>query len=883
MSAKWIRSKEWERRHLTGWWTPLRWILHTFSLVRTAVFLLILVVLYGVAASVPIGLLALIPTYLVYTLTVIVAVVLVAVLPTVAMSHWLGSMRMSHGLRFAVGLFSGVVLGLGALWLWWTLAWPHLRYDPVKHEGLRFFAGFVERYKAVPLRRLPGMEMSELEFYGWWPLSTILLLFVINLIVATIRRIEFIFPNIGVLAVHTGIVTIALGSAYYGSLKQEGDMLLVAGQPDATTGKPSPGAWETGFFDNTRVVLRVKEQGDRWEQRLLRGLPRYNHYNLDVLGSPLGAGMVEDYGPIDVPAIAPPRDPAAPAPVGSDVELRVVGYAAYAELQPMWRPVTQAEAQRVGATPGRSPTPVRIVDVVVRTQSEQGGASERVIPVFLTPTLPASRIRSFQGAVNIEYTSGLSESRWQELRQPLPEGAAHALLVRLPGDAAPRIHAVMPSQRITVGEGADAWTLEVRSIAPEPPFPIITPGYQGAQSSLMIVRVTPPPSAGPQARPFDRYIYHRFPELNQDLSVERNEQGMPVRRAADSAISLAYLDASAVQIYLDERPSDGAAEPRVRAIIRWPGRPVQEQADVAASGSLQIAPLVSLRLGQRWSDARQVNVPIPVAESRQDRNSIGNHKRAAVAVEVSLRGEAGGPARWSDVAWVPFMQYGSERTDGRAEGVPVALPDGRTVEIVFGRLWHQLPGIALRLTDFEMIPYPHSEVPRDYRSEVQVIRGGGTAQQEMEPAATSLNEPLKVSAFVWSGEHGWLTNALGWVFSRLGPSQFKFSQAGWDSQGWKQTQEQVASGGLKRPFARFTILGVGNNPGIYIIASGAVLMAVGIPWAFYVKPWLIRRAKRRIQVELARGGPPAAKASHAPPGVNGTSEPARDAQRASEA
>jgi len=63
----------------------------------------------------------------------------------------------------------------------------------------------------------------------------------------------------------------------------------------------------------------------------------------------------------------------------------------------------------------------------------------------------------------------------------------------------------------------------------------------------------------------------------------------------------------------------------------------------------------------------------------------------------------------------------------------------------------------------------------------------------------------------------------------------------------------VAQGRLKRPFARFTILGVGNNPGIYIIATGAVMMSVGIPWAFYVKPWLVRRKKKQIQDQLARG------------------------------
>src|SRR4051812_5470832 len=87
----------------------------------------------------------------------------------------------------------------------------------------------------------------------------------------------------------------------------------------------------------------------------------------------------------------------------------------------------------------------------------------------------------------------------------------------------------------------------------------------------------------------------------------------------------------------------------------------------------------------------------------------------------------------------------------------------------------------------------------------------------------------------------------------MNPNQFKFSQAGWDQQGWQQTQAQTDQGQLKRPFASFTILGVGNNPGIHMIAAGAVLMAIGIPWAFYVKPWLVRREKHRIQQQLAAG------------------------------
>ncbi|MCJ1883130.1 hypothetical protein LNY03_28885, partial [Pseudomonas nitroreducens] len=71
--------------------------------------------------------------------------------------------------RFAAMLVGFLLLGGAAVWLWYALVWPHLKYDGRGH-GLMLFADFVAQNKAVTLRRLPGMEMSELEFYAWWPL-----------------------------------------------------------------------------------------------------------------------------------------------------------------------------------------------------------------------------------------------------------------------------------------------------------------------------------------------------------------------------------------------------------------------------------------------------------------------------------------------------------------------------------------------------------------------------------------------------------------------------------------------------------------------------------------------------------------------------------------
>jgi hypothetical protein len=91
------------------------------------------------------------------------------------------------------------------------------------------------------------------------------------------------------------------------------------------------------------------------------------------------------------------------------------------------------------------------------------------------------------------------------------------------------------------------------------------------------------------------------------------------------------------------------------------------------------------------------------------------------------------------------------------------------------------------------------------------------------------------------------------VGSRLDPAQFKFAQAGWDAQGWERTQAMADQGLIPKPYAQFTILHVGNNPGIHVIALGGVLMGVGTPWAFYVKPWMLKRRKEKLAAQHNSG------------------------------
>jgi hypothetical protein len=860
MSAKWIRSQQWDDRFFPAWAWPAKALLRAFSSIWLAVSLLAWVAVFGILASVPIGMIALIPTVAVYALTVLLAFVIGSLLPTWAALHVLNRLGVSRAGRFVVGFALLVPLAVLSVWAWQHWAWPHLRYSQTTGEGFRLFAGFVNEYKSLPLRRLPGLEMSELEFYAWWPLELVLFLFVINLSIATLRRIEFRFENLGVLTVHTGIITIALGSAYYATLKQEGDMILLAGELDAE-GRPAPGQPEPGFFDNTATVLWINQRG-LWEQRALNNLPRYNAYGLSAAG-PLLDGPPTSLGDagrtlnLRVPQ-PPPAPEGTEPPVDDDLRFRVIGYADYADLAPGWASIAP-DAASTPAAPAA--TLLRTVDLLSTVPPPEGvppdpSGDPRVRTVLLAPAIPAQRLIDFGGAISIEFTRGMDEARWASLQADIPPGARHALVIEIPSQNIRQVVGIAAGQRIEVGgqSGEGAYTLEIQELQPVPTLPIVTRGFENATSSLAVVRITPPPAADGSARaPFARWLYHRFPEITQDLSDEVNERGMPRRGPADPAIRLWYVDASVAQVYLDEPAAASGVSEAFRAIVRLPGRPATVTPLLAPMEQIPIAPMVTLRVNAASTLARRVEVPVLVPERERDKDRVGNHRQAAIAVELTQIDPArpDAPPLFRKVLWLPHAQY---LQLGRELHRRVTLPDGREISLAFGRRFHQFPDLAVQLLDFTMFPYPHSDTPRDFRSDVRVIRGWQSRQYLTEDRATSLNDPLLIRVpFEWSPERPGLVNFVGSLVTTIAPNQYKFSQTGWDAAGWRESAARAAAGQGVGPRASFTILGVGNNPGIYVIAAGSVLMSLGIPWAFYVKPWILRRRKRRIQEALARG------------------------------
>ena len=118
---------------------------------------------------------------------------------------------------------------------------------------------------------LPGVreyfEMNELEFFNAWPLKILMLLLCLNLAVVTLNRIPLTPPRYGVWCIHSGIMTLIVGTSLYYHLKVEGKTLIPVSH------------LVNLFYDSGERALYARVlKGEMYGMRPLAALPRFGNY-----------------------------------------------------------------------------------------------------------------------------------------------------------------------------------------------------------------------------------------------------------------------------------------------------------------------------------------------------------------------------------------------------------------------------------------------------------------------------------------------------------------------------------------------------------------------------------------------------------------------------
>lgn len=155
-------------------------------------------------------------------------------------------------LRALLDLFSSVWLGI------WTL--------------VALFVYMSIGSALIFVREMRVFELSEFEWFNWWPFLALIALLCVNLVVATLRRIPFNTLNLGVWTIHSGIIIMSLGSVYYFATKIEGDtpvfrraVLIESPEHETLTMPALPGAFvETTTRSGQPVRYSVSQTDPNW-------------------------------------------------------------------------------------------------------------------------------------------------------------------------------------------------------------------------------------------------------------------------------------------------------------------------------------------------------------------------------------------------------------------------------------------------------------------------------------------------------------------------------------------------------------------------------------------------------------------------------------------
>lgn len=733
-----------------------------------------------------------------------------------------------------------------------------LVYSWIGSAGLQpFYPWFVRQ----------SLEKTELQWFMWWPFSTMVALLCLSLVLITIRRIPLRWHTAGVWMVHAGVIVLVLGCWIYFGRKLEGDVAIYRrsaviqyGQgepvtmvlhPDAhTTLRAGDREYHIRVADlNSKYVLRTGEhEGETtyavqlfiqpmengspqqaFIRQLLVGYPQYTEDVLPgqgravkVLGRPLvdeNLSVRLDYAPIDRMYL---RETAA-------LYVRTSGSEDWAELPirnlPRYKEYVASRDQVWPPYDGHD-LPLRPLDIPLPRAEGVAGLAD--VSFRVTGFLPYARL----------------ESRW------IPGGPQLNPYLRYRLSAGGTVHtgellafAPQQNQRSTEGFDIDFRWIENQAeldslVTPRKPRLLVRVADAQVEREIPLselsqgeeVPIGETPYRIRFLRLFPRWTLASDPHARQpasvalvqvtsgerkftravvwpraDMSQDLDEQGTRHADLLDRNIHLELVDPVAPGLTFVAGPVGLHV-----VMVSLSGEVVHEPAEVGRPVSL-LGGQVQVTVDRLYENARREIRPaiIPVAE----RDLKAGAAFSLIQLEMSQHG-------WTQRLWLPYSAYPYPTRFGYRP-LPATLADGTEVELVYSRQSHRLPA-AIALERFELETYPGQTRERDYISLVRFYENGKWS----DLFEIRSNQPA---------EHaGW------WYFQST----------------WDPPEDNYAG-------MNFTGLGVGNRHGVGIMLLGSIMTIVGTIWAFYVSPLIIRHQRRSGAGRPPDVGPPARRADDA--------------------
>ncbi len=643
----------------------------------------------------------------------------------------------------------------------------------------------------APLREY--FEMDEMAFFNAWPLKLLMMLLVLNLCVVTFTRIPFTVPRYGVWCVHAGIVTLIFGMAFYYKHKVEGMAIIPVG------------GTATHYYDRWERALYVKVGTQPVDQISLPGLPRFNAYSADLKNTgrldrstlrdrAATIASIDDKGKVS-------RVPLSKwMGLKDEIHFDIVGYHPYAELETSY-------VERPGGTPG-----LRVTATDLGTGESMSG---HVLADFgPDSTLDLGTVVLNHRHVTPDVLAGVRDAVSQ----------MHALRVTL-GNGEPAVIPVDVGREVTAGD----YRLVIESY--DPAFPTMSREIV----SMITMMVYPPEASG--IKPFRRQVIQGRDKPTDWLqgTPDAGPIGLRQSEPLDNNIKVEYRFTDPFRLAPPGGLNQGGqARTTVFTADNGEGLVVStgitRKADavglINGRGQFEVPPIKAPFADAVMGSPRRVEFTYSPSIRRVDKitdvppaKRVRNLGESGVMQVVEVKVTAGD---WSQVFAVPYSPWAWDIAN-QWRGPTILLPGARVpIQLQLGNNRLQLPG-RVTLDRFELVNYMGGSADtagifRDFKSHVTLSYGDGIVRKDV----AHMNNPI-----YFGGDP---------IFN-TGDSFWTLFQSQWDPEG-----------------QRWTVLGVGNRPGIWAMTIGCVLMSVGLLYAFYVKPLVIRSMKRKALEKAAAEG-----------------------------
>lgn len=729
------------------------------------------------------------------------------------------------------------------------------------------------------VRQWRGIELTEFEWFHWWPFDVLIALICANIIVSTIRRIPFNIINLGVWLIHGGIIVLAIGSVYYFSTKVEGDapvhrrqvVISVPGMDEPVTMAAVPGNriavgrgedgyllqisgidpnWELLSGEDKgkrayKVSVRVQSKTGEFIRELIANKPEYTQdlirsndpmqpftRAVNVIGKPLvdeALKLTLEYAPQEYFYLMDSRA----------LYLREVGQTEWVQ-----RPIKNlpryndyiASRDDVFQDPNDKSLPIyplRNVDVPPVDPNDPLPDVTFSVSRYLRYAFPDTRRRPapdgpLDPTVNVRLHTTTGESESYQL-MAFHAGANMALrgnLLFVWVDSAAALERLQRRE-----EPAIRWTI------PEADIDVVEPITQIASMN---------PNLEFKPIPGTDYSY-RVEKFENNLRIENREVSVAIVRirtpqrtfdrwvfddpslSRDMALAEGLAQHGA-QLPLDERIvtqyMPGTHPPAPIMVIAGPGEDDLAVMVTTSTGQPRFTPVkqgdevpivagVQMTIDRYAARTVAETKPFVVPRERRDRN-VREHL-SIIRLDVPTVGGS------TVSRWLQYHNYVFDRPEEvlrRSVYRPevIRLADGREIEVIFSRARMKLPAPVV-LEEFQ----------------VDTHIGGFTGRE------SSIMDWKSLVRF--QNEDGtWGELKTVRVNNPVEHNGYWFYQAMWDPPDRGQRFEgDPGSNGLN-----YTVLGVGNRNGVNIQLWGCCIAVFGMIYAFYVKPVIKRRRQQAV-------------------------------------